>query len=118
MALHTQLQIYKTTYDFTALVFQYVANMERKYKRSIGERLEKLSTELVELIYRANCSRNKLPLLFELSERLQVIELMLRLAHDLRLLSHDQYARAVQLTSSIGKQNTGWRKASSASPAG
>ncbi|UGA37891.1 four helix bundle protein [Chromobacterium haemolyticum] len=51
-------------------------------------------------------------------ERLQVVELTLRLSHDLRLIAPRQYAGAIELTDKIGRQATGWRKSlSSASPA-
>lgn len=39
-----------------------------------------------------------------------------RLAQDLRCITRQQYSRAVELTTSIGKQAGGWRRAS-ASPA-
>ena len=45
----------------------------------------------------------------------QAETVLLRLARDKRLISTGQYAKAVELTQSIGKQATGWRK-SAASP--
>ena len=47
----------------------------------------------------------------ELIERLQVAELMLRLSMDKRLISKTAYAQAIELTTSIGKQANGWRRA-------
>ena len=41
---------------------------------------------------------------------MQVVELLLRLSRDLRLISTGQYARAIELTDAIGKQANGWRK--------
>ena len=46
----------------------------------------------------------------KLIERLQVAELLLRLSRDKRLISNVQYAKAVELTQSVGKQAGGWRK--------
>src|SRR5690606_21549716 len=53
----------------------------------------------------------------ELLERLQVVELILRLSKDMRLISTKQYAQVVELTEEVGKQATGWKKHSAASPA-
>jgi len=52
-----------------------------------------------------------------LLERLQVVELILRLSKDMRLISTKQYAQVVELTEEVGKQATGWKKHSAASPA-
>ncbi|MGR2662422.1 four helix bundle protein [Chromobacterium haemolyticum] len=118
MALHKDLPIYKVTYDLVALVTKLTANMSRDFKRSLGDDLRRECLKLSILVYRANFARSKLPHLSELLERLQVVELTLRLSHDLRLIAPRQYAGAIELTDKIGRQATGWRKSlSSASPA-
>jgi len=116
MALHTQLPIYKVAYDLLDIVTDLVKNMPRDFKQSIGGKIGAECVEIVVLIFRANCAREKAPHLVDLIERLQVAELLIRLSCDKRLISKAQYARAVELTNSIGKQANGWRK-SAASPA-
>jgi hypothetical protein len=113
MALHSELPIYKVTYDLTVLVKRLVSQFQRNY-REHGKRLDDECLGLVIQIYRANATRDKRAALSELIERLQVVELLLRLARDLRLIPVSQFAAAIELTSKIGKQATGWRKASPA----
>ena len=115
MALHTQLPIYKVAYDLLDVVTDLVKNMDRGFKQSIGNKISQECVEIVVLIFRANCASEKAPHLGELIERLQVAELLLRLSCDKRLISREQYARAIQLTGSCGKQAGGWRR--SAAPA-
>lgn len=110
MALHTQLPIYKVTYDLLALITKLTASMPRDFKRSLGDDLRKECITLSILVYRANSARNKVPHLVELLERLQVVELTLRLSVDMRLISRGQYALAIELTDKIGKQAQGWKK--------
>ncbi len=110
MAITTALPIYKTTYDLLTVVTPLTANMPRAHKATLGKRLAGESMDLVVLIYRANSARDKAPHLQQLLERMQVVELLLRLARDLRLISTGQYARAIELTDAIGKQANGWRK--------
>ncbi|NHR08379.1 four helix bundle protein [Chromobacterium haemolyticum] len=117
MALHTQLPIYKVTYDLLALITKLTASMPRDFKRSLGDDLRKECVTLSILVYRANAARNKVPHLVELLEHLQVVELTLRLSVDMRLISHGQYAAAIELTDKVGKQAQGWRKHAAASPA-
>lgn len=116
MALHTELPIYKVAYDLFDTSTDLAKNMPRDFKQSVGGKLRDECLEITVLIFRANCARDKAPHLGTLVERLQVAELLLRLARDKRLISTGQYARAIALTGSIGKQANGWRK-SALSPA-
>jgi hypothetical protein len=116
MALHTNLPIYKVAYDLLDVVTDLVKNMNRDFKRSIGEKISNECVEIVVLIFRANCARDKAPHIGDLIERLQVAELLIRLSRDKRLISTEQYAKAVALTNSVGKQASGWRR-SALSPA-
>lgn len=45
MATHTQLPIYKAAYDLLDVVTDLIKNMNRDFKRSIGE---KISNECIE----------------------------------------------------------------------
>ena len=46
MAIHTHLPIYKVAYDLLDVVTDLVKNMQRDFKRSIGE---KITTECIEI---------------------------------------------------------------------
>jgi hypothetical protein len=110
MATHTTLPIYKVAYDLLDVATNLVKNMQRDFKRSVGEKITAECIEITVLIFRANVAQEKAPHLLELLERLQVAELMIRLAKDKRLISQAGYATAIELTTSIGKQANGWRK--------
>ena len=119
MAIHTTLPIYKVAYDLLVGVTEATRNMPRDFKASIGTQIRNECVALSVLIFRANCVRDsaKVPHLTELLERLQVTELLPRLAQDLRLISQKQYAKAIRLTDSVGRQANAWRRSSSAAPA-
>ncbi|MGC8141242.1 four helix bundle protein, partial [Salmonella enterica] len=74
-------------YDLLDVVTNVVKNMQRDFKRSIGEKISNECIEITVLIFRANVAQDKGPHLLELLERLQVAELMLRLSMDKRLIS-------------------------------
>jgi hypothetical protein len=109
VALHTQLPIYKAAYRLLDVVTDLVKNMPRDFKRSIGEKISIECIEIMVLVFRANVAADKSPHLSELLERLQVIELLLRLGTDKKLIVRPAYACAIEQTTSIGKQATGWR---------
>jgi hypothetical protein len=110
MALHTNLPIYKVAYDLLVLVANLSKNMPRDFKASIGGKLRDETVEIVTLIFRANVAREKARHLDALIERVQVAELLLRVARDMRLIAVKQYASAIELTTSVSKQANGWRR--------
>ena len=111
MALHTALPIYKVSYDLLDIITDLAKNMPRDFKASIGGKLRDECVEIVVLIFRANVAREKALHLDSLIERLQVTELLLRLSRDKHLISTGQYAKAIELTNSVGKQAGGWKRA-------
>lgn len=116
MAIHSQLSIYKTTYDLLSMAVDLIRNMPRDVKQVLGLRIRDECVALTMLIQRANTSRNKVPHLEQLLEGLQVVELLIRLSRDKRYIPTGKYAAAVELTTSIGKQANAWKK-SQPSPA-
>jgi len=117
MALHHQLPIYRLSYDLLSVAVEVTRNIPRDFKRLLGEKVREECVEMLVLIFRANTARNKTPHIEDLLERLQVVELLLRLCRDKRFISTGQYARAVEITDQIGRQATGWKRHSKASPA-
>lgn len=113
MALASTLPIYRVTYDLLQVVTRITREMPRDYKQSLGGKIREECVELTVLIYRANCSRDKRSHLELLQERLQVVMLLLRLAKDMKLIGTGQFAQTIELTDQIGKQSSGWLKASS-----
>ncbi|RIJ84970.1 four helix bundle protein [Ralstonia solanacearum] len=110
MALHTELDIYKTGYDLFGKVTMIVANMERTFKRLIGEEIVRESSKLLILVYRANVAEDKVPHLANLVERVKLVELLIRLSFDMKKVSPKQYWAVTKLTESISKQATAWKK--------
>ena len=111
MAIHTDLPIYKTAYKLLDATTDIVKHMDRSYKRSIGEKITDECIEIVVLVFRANVAQEKEQHLIDLLERVQVINLMLRLGMDKRIISRPAYATAIEMTTAIGKQANGWRRA-------
>ena len=110
MALHTELDVYKTGYDLFGKVTKIVANMERAFKHLIGEEIVLESSKLLILVYRANVADDKVPHLSLMVEKVKLVELLLRLSLDMQKISPKQYWGVTQLTESISKQATAWKK--------
>lgn len=89
MAQYQHLPIYKATYELLRLVTHATSNFPKAYKYSLGDKLRAEVVEMVVFIFKANSSRgaDRAAQAALFLERLQVVELMVRLSKDLRLLT-------------------------------
>jgi len=111
MAQYQHLPIYKTTYALLEAVTKRTKDFPRDYKYSLGDKIRNECIELVIFIYKANSMfKERQNHLEQILERVQVINLMLRLAKDLRLFSVTAFSEIILLTDSLARQAQGWIK--------
>ena len=79
MAQYEHLPIYKKAIDVAVYFEKIVKNFSRYNKYTLGSELRNLSRDIVKLIIKANSSRGKLPILYELRERLEEMKVLLRI---------------------------------------
>jgi hypothetical protein len=108
MALYDQLPVYKSCYDLLLQLYQVTKNMERDYKFTLGENIKNESTALILLIYRANSTNNKVEILAQAKEKVEVIRLLLRIYNDLKQIALQQFVVFSEQIESISKQINAW----------
>lgn len=109
MALHSELEIYRTCYELLGEAAEVVRSMRRDIKQTIGGRIIDACIELDLLVRDANMAQDKEPHLLALLRRLEVVELLTRVARDRRWIPVGHYAQLTQRTQTIGKQCNRWR---------
>jgi hypothetical protein len=112
MAQYEHLPIYKLTYDILLRTTVAIKDFPREYKFTLGEEIKHELIRLVVVIYRANSAANKKQHIELILEHIQAIQLLLRLSHDMKVLSRRNYAALAQMTDGLGKQAQGWLKSS------
>ena len=112
MAQYLHLPIYKQTYDILLRTMMATKDFPREYKYTLGQKIKDELIELVVMIYRANSSTDKNQHIESIVERVQAIQLMMRLSHDMKILSRRNYAALSEMTDSLAKQAQGWRRSS------
>ena len=117
MAMHTDLQIYKVSMDLLNLATNLTRNIPRDLKLQLSKRVIDECIDVLMLIARANSSRDKHPHLTLLVEKVQVIEFLMRLFKENRFISVQQHAKAIEVTTSIGKQANAWKRYTPTAPA-
>ena len=115
MARYDHLPIYKVTSALLLRLMQVTKNFPREYKYTLGQKLKEETTDLVILIYRANSSKDKKTHIEGIMERVQLVQLLIRLCHDMRILQRKHYADLADKTDSLARQAQGWYKAGSKS---
>lgn len=114
MAQYKHLPIYKTTYDLLQMVTEKTKNFPKDFKFSLGDKLRNECIDLVVLIYKTNSIQNgRKEYLKQMLEKLQVVELILRLSKDMRLINVKSFSEIVLLTDSLSRQSQGWMQHSS-----
>ncbi|MBI1321639.1 four helix bundle protein [bacterium] len=112
MARYEHLPIYKATYDLLLAAMQGTKSFPREYKYTLGQNIKDEIVGLVVFIYRANSTRDRADHIDAILERIQVISVLIRLCHDMKIMQRKHYARLVELTQRLGQQAQGWKRSS------
>jgi hypothetical protein len=111
MAHYEHLPIYKKAMDVAFYFEKIVIHFSRYNKYTLGSELRTLSKDVVKLIIRANSSKEKLPLLHELRERLEELKIVIRIAKEVHAFKNfKSFRHAIEGIVSVSKQNEGWIK--------
>ena len=112
MAQYNELPVYKACYDLLLEIFQFTKNFTREYKYTIGESLKKETTELLTKIFRANVRKDKVQILQEAREHIEVVRLYVRIMKDLHQISNKKFVNINSRIENVSKQLTGWQRKS------
>ena len=109
MAKSEELPIYRDTLDLLDRLLMLTRNFPKFHRYGMGKRMVDVNLDMLALIYRANRSYEKMPVISELIDSLQMLQMMFRICVRHQVISENQYASVVPLLDRIGKQSTGWR---------
>ena len=112
MAQYQHLPIYKLTYDLLLRIMVATNDFPREHKYTLGQQMKDEVMQLIICIYRANSVPDRRAHISAILERIQVIQVMMRLAHDLHVLARGHYVGMVEMTDSLARQAQGWLKSS------
>lgn len=115
MTLAQNLPIFRTTYELTSVIIDYVGEFPRVHRFTIGDKMVNTSLALFEYIQLANrCGKDKKARVQYLQQfllKFEYLKVLIRLCNEKHIISLKQTSRLAILVDSIGKQATGWRNA-------
>lgn len=112
MARYEHIAIFQSAYMLTLEIYKTTKNFSREYKYTLGERLKNLTHELLDLVIKTNNmpGREKLDGIKQIDNKKEELRIHLRLAHDLKVISHGHLGVFNEKIEEIGKQAGGWAK--------
>ena len=116
MAQYYHLNVYKKSFDFLVEVTRQTSHFQRDFRYTLGEKLNNNTIDFIVWIYKANSAKSlceRAEFIKELLERLQYINVILRLSHELKNISKDKYFELALMTQDVEKQLNGWLSHSS-----
>lgn len=112
--LARELKVYSDTKHFTKMLMGMTINFKREYRRSLAERLEIRSIELMEYIVLANSDIEKRQEhLWNFILCFEKINTLIDISVSLHQISPQQEANLARMMDGIGRQVNGWRKSAS-----
>lgn len=110
MAYYDNLPVYKAAYDLLQSIYRDLGNVPRDVRFTLVETLKNELTDILVLIYKANSTSAKLPLILDARERLVSVKVRLRLLYDLRYINVKLFARFSDQVEAVSKQLASWQK--------
>ena len=103
----------QTTRDF----LQLSASFPKRFRSSLTARMENLFLDVAELLTTAAYTRNRGALFERLDDSLNRLRVMIRLCHEVAVISDAQYHSLAQALTETGRMIGGWKKAGGAGSA-
>ncbi|MGI5828282.1 MAG: four helix bundle protein [Patescibacteria group bacterium] len=103
-------EIYLALYELTKYLYCVHRNMPKQFKYTLGQGILDLSWGCLDIVLVANRlpNKEKFQKILYASGVFDQLKARLRMAHELKLLSHNQYAYIIEQNEEIGKMLTGW----------
>src|SRR5262245_32811913 len=110
---YEELVVITKTYDLILWSCNHTRKFPRNHRFVLGERIEGILYDLLDLLIRAKFTRNRQELLQQANLGLEILRFQMRLAKDLQCLKVESYGFATKAIDEIGKLVVGWLKSSS-----
>jgi len=113
MANYEDLKVFTKFYDFTLWLHQKVVKFPKNSRFTLGQRVENIAFEILELVVVANSTfdkKQRLELQKKVGVRLEVLRILMRIAKDLEFINVRSYKFGCEKLLEVGKILGGWMK--------
>jgi hypothetical protein len=112
MSITSELPVYAAMYDLQKYLYLTIRPFPKEYKYTLGESILDLGWKTLDCTVEANVLPNieKAPAILEASAAFDQLKTRLRMAYELKLISHKRYTFIISKNEEIGKMLSGWLK--------
>ena len=104
------LPVFVKWMDFLAWLLPATEKFPKKYRFTFTNRIDNLALDVAEDLVEARYTKDKAMILRRANLRLERIRILLRLAHGLRLLSHEGHEHASKNVNEVGRMLGSWAR--------
>lgn len=106
------LLLFEKWMDATSWLFEHTARFPKRLRHSLTNRIELLALGILENVTSAAYRKDPRRDLEQANDKLNRLRVILRLCHEMKIMSHDQYRCAAERLAEAGRLLGGWiRKA-------
>ena len=105
------IPIFTKLYSLYRAIAETLPTFPKTQRYSLGERLDRIVLDILELLFFVPISPSKLETLQTMSVKVDLLKVLLRLAKDTKALSNGRYLTLQDMLQEIGKMLGGWIKA-------
>lgn len=109
VARYEHLKVFKATYDFNIYFYQISRGFPKEYKYGLADEIRKGLTYVLTQIMLGNSSKNKTQFIVRSIATLDVINIKVRMLHDLKVIKVNRYKYIAGQIVEISSQLTAWK---------
>lgn len=112
MSKPDDLPLYLALYKLLKYLYDLVGNFRREHKYTLGQSILNLGWETLDFVILANClpNKEKAPEIRKASAAFDKLKIRLRMAYELKIISHKKYGFLIKQNEEVGKMLAGWLK--------
>lgn len=102
------IPIFTKLYDFYKNLSHSITTFPKTKRYTLGQKLDNLTLEIFELLFSIPTANNKAATLQQISTKLDLLKILLRLSKDSLALRDKKYLELQAILQEIGKMLGGW----------
>ena len=103
--------IFAKTYEFYKRLTLAIAAFPKTKRYTLGQKLDNITLEILELLFSVPVAQNKILALQQISIKLDLLKVLLRIAKDSQAISNKNYLELETILQEIGRMLGGWIRA-------
>ncbi len=110
------IPIFTKLYDFYKNLNQAITSFPKTKRYTLGQKLDNATLEILELLFSVPTSSDRVKILQQISIKLDVVKVLLRLGKDSQAINNNNYLSLESTLQEIGRMLGGWIRSAKQNP--